>query len=237
MELRILGPLEVVADGRPLPLGGPRQRAVLARLALDAGRVVTAETLAEDVWAGRQPATAAKTLQKYVSELRKALPSPEVVRTRGSGYVLDIDADAIDARRFERLVSEGSRAVAAGDPAVAGCHLTAALALWRGGVLADLPDCRFADPERARLGELRLVANEERLAAEVALGRHGEVTGELAELVEAHPLRERLWASLMLALYRSGRQVEALRAFERHRRQLAEEVGVEPAPALRELEA
>ena len=221
IDFGILGPLEVRVEGRPVALGGARQRAVLARLLLSPSRVVSSESMIDDVWNGRPPASAAKVLQKYVSGLRKVLPT-QAVRTSGRGYVLDIDDDRLDARRFEQLVGVQ--------------RYEAALAVWRGDVLSDLPDLAFIAPERARLDELRMFAVESRLEAELAAGRHGEVIGELAELVDAHPLRERLTAARMLALYRAGRQVEALRAFDRHRRHLADEVGVDPALELRELE-
>ena len=222
MLFGILGPLEVSRDGTALPLGGARQRAVLARLLVDVGRVVSSDRLVEDVWDGRPPSTAAKTLQKYVSELRKTLPDP-VLRTAGRGYVLDVDPDVVDARRFERLVEQQD--------------FRAALDLWRGEVLADLGELGFVVPERSRLDELRLAAVEGWMAVALAGGRHAEVVGELADLVDAHPLRERLVALHLLALYRSGRQVEALRAYEEHRRRLADDIGVEPAAELRHLEA
>jgi predicted ATPase/DNA-binding SARP family transcriptional activator len=222
MQFAILGPLEVHHQTGRVPLGGLRQRAVLARLLLDAGRVVPAERLVDDVWEGRPPATATKTLQKYVSELRKALPDP-VLRTSGGGYVLDIDHDDLDARRFERLV--------------AGEQYDVALALWRGELLADLAGIAFVAPERARLDELRLVATEAALDRELARGRHAAVIGALTELAAAHPLRERLTAMRMVALYRAGRQVEALRVYDEHRRHLADDIGVEPARQLRDLEA
>jgi len=222
MRFGILGPLEVSRDGTAVPLGGARQRAVLARLLVDVGRVVSADRLVEDVWDGRPPTTAAKTLQKYVSELRKGLPR-QALRTAGRGYVLDVDPDLVDARRFERLVHQQD--------------FGAALALWRGEVLADLGELGFVVPERSRLDELRLVALEGRMEEAVAGGRHAEIVGELAELVDSHPLRERLVGLHLLALYRSGRQVEALRAYESHRRRLADEIGVEPAAELRRLEA
>lgn len=221
MRFGILGPLEVISDGVRVRLGGPRQRAVLARLILDAGRVVATDALIEDVWGGRPPTTATKTLQKYVSELRKALGRP-VLRTRPGGYLLDIPADAIDAVQFERLVADG--------------EFEDALALWRGDVLVDLPDSRFAASEIGRLCETRLLATEGRLAAGLDAGRHAAAVAELSEMVDEHPLRERLTELLMLALYRSGRHVEALRVYERHRRRLADEIGVDPAPPLRDLQ-
>ncbi len=221
IQFGILGPLEVFDAGQRLPLGGPQQRAVLARLLLDPGRVVSAERLIDDVWDGRPPASAAKTLQKYVSELRKVLPSG-VLRFQSGGYVLDIDDDSLDVRRAERLVGSG--------------EFAAALVLWRGDLLADLPEAAFAAAERVRVHELQLYAIESRIEQDLAAGLHGPAVADLAELVEEHPLRERLTALLMLALYRAGRQVEALAVFERHRRRLAEEVGVDPADSLGDLQ-
>ena len=222
MEFRILGPLQVLRDGVPLVLGGTLQRSVLARLLLDAGRVVRAETLIDDVWAGRPPPTAGKTLQKYISGLRKII-GRSTLRTVAGGYAVDVAGDVLDSRRFEECVAAGAFADA--------------IALWRGDVLADLPECGFAMPERRRLEDLYLVAVEGRMRDELAGGRHAEAVGDLEVLVAAHPLRERLVAMHMLALYRSGRPVEAVRAYERHRRRLAEDVGMVPASELRELEA
>jgi predicted ATPase/DNA-binding SARP family transcriptional activator len=221
MQFRILGPMEVLVDGEVATVGGPRQRAVLVRLLIDRGRVVSAGRIVEDVWDGRPPESAPKLLHKYVCELRKSLPGLPL-RTSGGGYVLEVAADDVDAGRFERLVDAGDHA--------------AALALWRGPPLADLPDIACVAIERARLEELHLFAIESRIAGELDAGRHGPAIAELTELVDAHPLRERLTCLLMLALYRSGRQVEALRACERHRRHLAEEIGVAPAEQVRQLE-
>ena len=221
MEFGILGPLTVLRDGSALGLGGPRQRAVLARLVLAKGAVVTADVLVDDVWDGRPPRTATKTLQKYVSELRKVL-SRTTLRTHGAGYELEVGVDELDSSRFERLVDAG--------------EFERTLTLWRGVVLADLPDAAFANAERARLDELRVVALEGRLRADVTRGRHAEVVGELEQLVARYPLRERIVGLQMLALYRSGRQVEALRAFDRHRRRLGDDVGLSPVAELQELE-
>jgi predicted ATPase/DNA-binding SARP family transcriptional activator len=221
-EFGILGPLQAVRDGEPVPLGGPRQRAVLARLLLDLRRVVAVDVLADDVWDGAPPGTATKTLQKYVWGLRQGL-GPGLLRTSGGGYTLDAEDDALDARRFERLLGAGEAATA--------------LALWRGAALADLPDLAFVAAERSRLEELRVVAVERSLEADLRAGRHDAVVPRLAELSERHPLRERLCGLLMLGLYRSGRQVEALQAFQRHRRRLAEELGVDPAADLVALES
>ena len=231
MEFRILGSLEVAEAGTPLPLGGHRQRAVLARLLLDANRVVPTDSLIDALWGDDPPATSVKTLQKYISELRKVLGSQ--LRTDPAGYV--ITADDLDASRLERLVADARRARSAGDLEGAAAKLAAARALWRGPVLADF-DESFVEAERARLDELRVAAVEQQLELDLALGRHREATGELSELVATHPLRERPWSLLMLALYRSGRQADALRAYERVRRLLREELGLDPSPELRQLQ-
>ncbi|RWA23729.1 hypothetical protein MELE44368_00575 [Mycolicibacterium elephantis DSM 44368] len=217
----ILGPLEVRDDGQIVDVGGPRQRTVLARLLLDPGRVVSADRLIEDVWNGHPPRSAAKTLQKYIWQLRTVLPDP-VLHTRGAGYLLDVDVDGLDARIFERLLDAHD--------------YSAALELWRGDVLSDLPNLACAEAERARLNELRMFAIESRLGDDLAAGRHAEAVGELSELVAEHPLRERFTSLLMLALYRSGRQVEALQAFDRHRQKLLDQLGVDPAVDVRSLQ-
>ena len=231
-EFRILGPLEVVEDGRTAALGGPRQRAVLVVLLTRAGQTVPASRLIDDVWEEAPPAAAANVLQGYVSILRKVL-GRERIATRGSGYALALGpGDEIDVRRFENLVS---RAEAAG-PSQAGTLLREALSLWRGPALADFAAEAFARPVAARLEELRLYALERRLEADLAAGRHQELVGELQGLVYEHPLRERLRGQLMLALYRSGRQAEALDAYRDTRAALVGELGIDPSPALQELE-
>ena len=243
MEFRILGPLEVVEDGRSLDLGGPKQRALLAALLLRANEVVSQDALIDDLWGETPPATAAKTLQAYVSRLRKALAGPDDeartaarLETQGHGYVLRIAPRALDADVFQRLLEEGREANARDDPKLAVDRLRDALALWHGPPLADLAYESFAQPEIARLEELRLTALEERIDADLALRRDGELVGELEALVERHPLRERLRGQLMLALYRSGRQAEALQVHQDGRHQLAAELGLEPGEALRRLE-
>ena len=218
IQYGLLGPVQAVRDGRSVPLGGPRQRAVLARLLLAPGRAVPVGRLADDVWGGDPPPTAAKTVQKYVSELRHALGAAELV-TVGGGYLVDGDVDTV---RFEQLLAEGT--------------IDRALELWRGEALDDLPDVPFVVAERARLEELRLVAVERRAEADIDTGRHAQVVAGLAELAAVHPGREHLTCLLMLALYRSGRQVEALDVFQRHRRRLADELGIEPAEELTALE-
>jgi DNA-binding SARP family transcriptional activator len=231
VEFRILGPLEASSDGRELELGGPRQRSVLSVLLLHAGDVVPAGSLIDEVWGEEPPETAANLLQGYVSELRKSL-GRELIATRGHGYVITVEPQALDLRRFERLVTEAAGA----PPAVAADRLREALALWRGPAFADVVDEPFARVARRRLDELRLVALERRVDADLALGRHAELVGELHQLVNEHPLRERPRAQLMLALYRCGRQAEALETYRVARRALVEQLGIEPGPALRELE-
>jgi predicted ATPase/DNA-binding SARP family transcriptional activator/tetratricopeptide (TPR) repeat protein len=235
-ELRLLGPVQAVRAGRDVPLGGPRQRAVLALLALDAGRVVPAGRLVEELWLGRPPLGAAKTLRSYVSRLRSAL-APEVpVEARGGGYALGADAGQLDVARFERLLAEGQAALGGGETAAAGNRFREALALWRGPAFADAADVEPLAREAARLEELRLAAVEGRLEADLAAGMHARVAGELERLVGEHPLRERLWRLLMLALYHGGRQADALAAYQRARAVLAGELGLEPGPELQDLE-
>jgi DNA-binding SARP family transcriptional activator len=235
MEFRILGSLEVLADGREVPLGGARQRAVLAVLLLHRGEVVPVDRIAEELWGERPPETAIKTVQVYVSRLRKVLPQ-DVLATRSPGYVLGISPDELDLDRFERLVDEGRSLLARGLPADASERLRDALSLWRGPALADFAYESFAQTAIARLEEIRLAAVELRIDADLALGRHDELVGELEALVAEHPLRERLRRHLMTALYRSGRQAEALDAYRDARRTLVDELGIEPSAALQELE-
>ncbi|MGH9008267.1 MAG: BTAD domain-containing putative transcriptional regulator [Acidimicrobiia bacterium] len=238
LEYRILGPLEVVRDGRPLRLERPRERALLALLVLSANRVVSADTLAEDLWAGDPPASAAATLRVYISRLRQALGEDgDSLWTRPPGYRLQVDEQAVDTLRFEALCTEGRQRAAAGDHAEAAQVLRQALGLWRGAALPEVADAPMARAEAARLEEARLAALEDRIEADLAMGSHRRVTGELEALTGAHPLRERLWALRMLALYRSGRHAEALRAYQELRRLLADELGLEPGEAVRELEA
>ena len=225
----ILGPIEVRSDGVSLALGGPRQRAVLARLLVDVGRVVSTDALVDAVWNDQPPATGLKTLQKYIAELRKILGSG-VLRTEGRGYSLLVSADEFDAGNFERLLEEAARAGSASDLDRAVGKLAEAEGLWRGDVLADLPDAEFAARERARLSELRFSSLETALEFGLALGHYGQVAARAAELVELQPLRERLWAALMTALADSGRTPEALRCYQRYRHLLGDELGLEPSP-------
>lgn len=234
MEFRILGLLEVIDDDRPASLPAAKAKVLLAMLVCRANSVVAAAELMEGLWGDSPPASAANTLQTYVSQLRKALGA-SVIATRSPGYVLTVDPSQIDAVRFERLVDEGRKLLRT-DPSRADSALEEALDLWRGPALADFTFEAFASAEISRLEELRLVATEERMEAELALGRHDQLAGPLRQLVDEHPLRERFWSQLMVALYRSGRQSEALRTYGDLRRIMRAELGIEPTPALRRLE-
>jgi YVTN family beta-propeller protein len=235
MEFAVLGPVAARHDGRELPLGGPKQRALLAMLLLHANEVVSRDRLIDGLWGARAPPTAGHTLDNYVSRLRKALGDARLSR-RPPGYMLHVEGDELDLDCFERLFQEGREALARGDAGEAAATLHSALALWRGTALADLLYEPFAASESERLEERRIMALEDRIAADLALGGSGELVPELESLVREHPLRERLLGQLMLALYRSGRQAEALAAFQAARQRLAEELGLEPGPQLRELE-
>ncbi|MFL5797764.1 MAG: protein kinase domain-containing protein [Actinomycetota bacterium] len=233
MRCLVLGPLEVMNAAGPISLGGPKQRVVLANLAVRANAVVSAETLIDQLWGDEPPESAKNTLQTYISHLRKAL-GPERIEGRPPGYVLHLAPHELDATQFERLLGEAR--AADGQPARVATILREALALWRGSAFADLAVEGSLAGEIARLEELRLGAIEERISADLASGRHADLIGELEGLTREHPLRERLWAHLMLALYRSGRQADALAAFGRARELLAEELGVDPSPELQRLQ-
>jgi DNA-binding SARP family transcriptional activator len=234
MEFRILGPLEVRDGARTIPLAGGRQRALLALLILNANERVSIDRLVEELWDEQSPPTAPKVIQNLVSQLRRAL-GDGLLLTRGSGYVLRLEPDTVDVNRFEELLAEGRRTLRRGDAEEAGNLLRRALDLWRGPPLGELGFESFAQTEIAHLEERRVTALEERIEADLALGRHDDLIGELEALIATHPLRERLRAQLMLALYRSGRQSEALNAYQDARRTLVEEVGIEPGRQLREL--
>jgi len=216
LEFRLLGPLEVVGDDGPLQLGGPKQRATLAILLLGANRVVPVERLADDLYHGAAPVTAVTQVQRQVSELRRLLEAP-VIETRAPGYILRIAPEQLDLHRFERLAERAAEAGDKGEASQAAELLREALGLWRGDALADLADKPFAHAAIERLEEIRLAAVERRIDAELAIGRHAELVGELHELVNAHPLGERFRAQLMLALYRSGRQTHALGVYREAR--------------------
>lgn len=235
VEFRILGSLEVVEHDQPLAIGGPKQRALLAILLLHRGEVVSTDRLSDELWGERPPASAAKTVQAYVSNLRRALGDGLLV-TRGHGYVLQTAPGQLDVDRFEALVDAGRTALGEADNRRASERLREALALWRGPPLADFAYEPFAQAEAARLEEERLAALEDRIDADLALGRHAALVGELEALVREHPLRERLQGQLMLALYRSGRQADALERYQQARRKLTDELGIEPGPELQELE-
>jgi YVTN family beta-propeller protein len=234
-QFQLLGPFEVSEHGRPLDVGSGKQRALLALLVLRAGEVVSTDRLIDALWDERAPASAHNSVHIYVSRLRKALGNGRL-QTRGHGYVLALEPEELDLSRFERLLGEGREFLAAGEAERAARTLRAALALWLGPPLSDFTSEPFAQGEIARLEELHLAALEERIEADLAIGRHAELVSELEALVREHPLRERLCAQLMLALYRSGRQAEALAAYQQARRMLAEELGLEPGRRLQELE-
>jgi len=227
--------LEVERDDRLLPIGGIKHRALLAVLLLHLNRVVSRDHLIEAIWGERAPETAQTALQVYISALRKTLGADSII-TRAPGYALQADPDSVDLHRFEALGRAGKDALAAGDAGAAVDRLTSALELWRGVPLADLDSAPFVETERRRLDELRLGAIEQRIDADLALERSADLISELQMLVREHPLRERLREQLMLALYRSGRQAEALEVYKQGRKLLADELGLEPGEALTELE-
>ncbi len=235
MDFRILGPLEVRDGDREVRLRGGKQRALLALLLVNANRTLAIDRIVDDLWGEDVPETAAKMVQIYVSRLRKVLPG-EALHTRPPGYALQLEHDELDLHRFERLVGEARAALEAGQAEEASRGLQAAVELWRGPALAEFMSEPFAPAEGARLEELRISALEGRLEADLLLARHGDVVGELEALIARYPLRERLRGQHMLALYRSGRQAEALAAYQEARRALADELGIEPSPALRDLE-
>jgi DNA-binding SARP family transcriptional activator len=242
VEFRLLGSFDVVVDGRSVPLGGTKQRALLAILAIHANEVVPADRLIEQLWSGNAPESAVNTLQGYVSRLRKVLDTNganggnPTIAFRAPGYVLTTPQEQIDVRRFERLLVEAEARAATGDAGRAADSLREALALWRGAPLADFTYEEFAQTEIARLEELRLKAVEERIDADLACGRHASLIPELEAIVAEHPLRERLRGQLMLALYRSGRQSEALAVYRNARLVMQEQLGLEPTRALSELQ-
>ena len=236
LEFRILGPLEVVGLEGPVRLGGPKQRATLAILLLNANRVVSIDRLADELYAGRAPVTAATQVHRQISELRKALGQDARLETRAPGYVIHLGPEQLDLKRFERLTEEAGRALARGEAETAFELQRDALALWRGPALADLDHEPFAQIAIGRLEEILLAALELRVAAELALGRHRELVGELDELGAQHPFHEPFALRLMLALYRSGRQADALDVYRRTRERLVGDFGIEPGRELRELE-
>lgn len=243
LDLRVLGPVEATVDGRLLELGPPRQRALLALLVVRANQVVSTDRLVEELWGDSPPVSAGNALQVYVSNLRRVLEPGRVkgepgrvVVTRAPGYTLELPRGGSDLDRFESSVAAARRAASGGRADLASVALDEALALWRGQALADVADEPFAVVAGARLEEARLAAVEDWADAHLALGHHAALVAELDALTRSNPLRERLWGQLMLGLYRSGRQADALRAYQRLRSMLGEELGLEPGPSLRHLE-
>ena len=236
MELRVLGPLEISGENGPVELPAAKHRRLLAALTLAGGQACSADALIDAVWGETPPASARKLLQVYVSQLRKTLPSREALVTTPSGYVLRLDEEALDAARFERLHDDAVVALAQGNPSLARSQLERALALWRGNAYADVMYDDFARAEAERLEELRLVALEARLDASLQLGLHDDVLAEALAMAHDQPLRERVQGVAMLALYRAGRQSEALDRYRDFRGRLNDELGLEPSAELRELQ-
>ncbi len=236
VEVRLFGEFEVVNEGVAIPIRGAKQRALLALLALNRGSPVSADRLIDQLWSDGQTGKPANALQAQIVQLRRSLGASAII-TSESGYALDVSACDLDVARFEDLVAEGRRLSAEGDLASASAILGDALQLRRGEPLSEFVYAGFADAERAHLNELGLVATEYRVEADLGLGHHNELVGELEALCREHSLRERLWELLMLALYRAGRQAEALRAFTEIRDRLIDELGIEPGFSLRDLEA
>ena len=236
MEFRILGSVEVDSSGLAVDLGGLRERTLLARLLLAAGQVVSADRLADDLWAGEPPPHSMATLRVYVSRLRRALgPAAGALLTQPPGYRLQLEAGQLDASRFEHLVTAARRELDDGNAEAAAAGLRTALALWRGPALSDVADFAFAQADVARLEEARLAALEDRVEADLACGLDAGLTSELDGLAAAYPLRERLCGQRMTALYRCGRQADALRAYRELRTRLADELGIDPNPRLHRL--
>src|SRR5215216_1773502 len=232
LDFRVLGPLEITRDGARVEVAGQRQRAVLALLLLNANRVVPTERLVDELWGEQPPRTAVTSLHNALSQLRKLLGG-DALRTRPPGYVLHVEPERYDLARFERLLARAREAQGAERAQL----LREALEEWRGPPLAELAYEAFAQSEVRRLEELRVAALEDRMDADLEAGRHSDLVPELETLVAAHPHRERLRGQLMRALYRSGRQANALQAYQDARRELAEGLGIDPGPALRQLHA
>lgn len=244
IEVRLLGPFELVIAGQAVRIGSVKQRAVLALLALQTGKVVSSDTLCQLAWGENQPSSPSATLHSVVSRLRGVLGAGgaqgdagrDVLRTRDPGWVLDVDPEAVDALRFARLTALARQRTGRGDVAAGAGDLAEAVGLWRGAALVDIVDAGYLGPQATRLNEARLDAVEDLAEAELSVGQHARALVYLEEHVEAHPLRERGWALLMVALYRLGRQAAALRAFQQLRAVLADELGLDPSPELVEIE-
>ena len=242
-EFRVLGPIEAAVDGRVVDLGAPKQRAMLALLVSRAGQPVPVDLIVEELWTGRPPPSAITSLQAYVANLRRVLEPDRAPRTparvlctRGKGYLLDRRVAVVDARRFGERAASGWRALDRGDPQRALIAFEAGLALWRGQAYMEVADATYVAPEAARLEELRLSAIEGRCAALLAVGAHELAAAELEAFTQTHPLREYGYELLSLALYRSGRQADALAALRTNQQRLALELGIDPRPALQRLE-
>jgi DNA-binding SARP family transcriptional activator len=241
LEFRVLGPFEVAREGEVLDLGPPRQRAVLALLLRHAGALVPTDRLIDEIWGEDPPQRARNNVAVYVANLRKLVElgapgTPQILVSKRGGYTLQLADRNLDAAHFEDLVADGRALIADGQVEEGVASLRTALSLWRGDALADLANEEFAVRWAAQLDEARLAATEDRIDAELQLGHHAALVGELEALVRAHPLRERMWGQLMLALYRSGRQGDALRAYARLRAILRDEIGLDPSAELRALE-
>lgn len=238
MFFRVLGPVEIEDEGKPLPLGGARRRALVAALLMHPNEVVPRDVLIDAIWGGHSARDAYHSLESLVSRVRGTLHArgEEVLLTRRTGYMLRLDADEFDVFRFERLLEDGRAALRGGDPATAAAMLRGALGLWRGRPFEDVLYASFAQAEVERLEESRLVALEERIEADLALGSAAELVAELESVARKYPQRERLRGQLMLSLYRSGRQSEALGVYQDTRRELVEQLGIEPGSTLRRLE-
>src|SRR6516165_7593929 len=239
LEFCVLGPVEVSEGGQNLPLGGPKQRALFADLILNAGTIVSTAQLIDDVWGDVSPPTAGHTVETYIARLRRVLRDgsrPEVLLTRSPGYLLDVEPEHVDVLRFGQLVRDGTAAAGRGDHEEASAVLGAALALWRGQALADVADAPFARAAARRLTDQHLVVLERRIDSDLQLGLAQDLIPELEALVVSHPYHEPFYRQLMLALYRSGLQSDALAAFRRARGLLASDLGIQPGPDLRRTE-
>jgi DNA-binding SARP family transcriptional activator len=239
-DVRLLGPLEVAGSRGRVSFTGGRRRSVFALLALRPGRLVSRSSLIDALWGDAAPATATKTLQGHIAQVRKALSAAGlggVLVTREPGYVLEVEPAQVDTHRFAEHVRAGGAALGRGDGEEAHARIEAGLALWRGDPVADCPVAGWAAAELTRLHEARALAEEQLVTALLMAGRHAEAVGEIERLVGRYPSRERLWELLMVALHRSGRQADALRTYRRVRSVLVEEFGVEPGQELRRLEA
>src|SRR5262249_9011998 len=234
MQIRLLGPVDCVVHGEPRPVHGLRRKAVLAVLALHGGGIVSTDYLADAVWGDAPPPTAVNTLQSHVSYLRDVLGAKAAILARPPGYVLELPGDGTDVQMAERLLEQGTRSA---DSAEAVLHLQGALALWRGRPLADLADLAWLSAQAERLDLLRMRIRQALSQARLAAGEHAQLVPELEQLVADYPLDERMHGQLMLALYRSGRQADALAVYHRLRHTLGEELGIDPSQVLRDLEA